>query len=282
MTRSMTAFARAELGAAVWELRSVNHRYLDVSFRMPENLRFLETELKALFKDKVHRGKIECSLKINRAELSTSFTINEQLVTELKSALERVSELTGYDTRGDAMSLLRWPDVLETTENSETLATDVTQGFQDAIVQLVDMRDREGAELAKMIESRLVEIENTVTNLHQEVPAIIQSQHEKLKKRMDEIDVDVDPGRLEQELVVLAQKLDVEEELDRLVTHVAEVRRTLQSDEPVGRRLDFLMQELNREANTISSKASAASTTNRAVDLKVVIEQMREQIQNIE
>ncbi|MBO6557510.1 MAG: YicC family protein [Pseudomonadales bacterium] len=282
MTRSMTAFARTELGAAVWELRSVNHRYLDVSFRMPENLRFLETELKALFKDKVHRGKVECSLKINPAELSTSFTINEQLVTELKSALERVSELTGYDTRGDAMSLLRWPDVLETTENSETLAADVAEGFKDAIVQLVDMRDREGAELAKMIESRLVDIESTVTQLHQEVPAIIQTQHEKLRKRMDEIDVDVDPGRLEQELVVLAQKLDVEEELDRLVTHVAEVRRTLQSDEPVGRRLDFLMQELNREANTISSKASAASTTNRAVDLKVVIEQMREQIQNIE
>lgn len=278
----MTAFARTELGAAVWELRSVNHRYLDVSFRMPENLRFLETELKALFKDKVHRGKVECSLKINPAELSTSFTINEQLVTELKSALERVSELTGYDTRGDAMSLLRWPDVLETTENSETLAADVAEGFKDAIVQLVDMRDREGAELAKMIESRLVDIESTVTQLHQEVPAIIQTQHEKLRKRMDEIDVDVDPGRLEQELVVLAQKLDVEEELDRLVTHVAEVRRTLQSDEPVGRRLDFLMQELNREANTISSKASAASTTNRAVDLKVVIEQMREQIQNIE
>ncbi|MBL6690052.1 MAG: YicC family protein [Pseudomonadales bacterium] len=282
MTRSMTAFARAEVGAAVWEFRSVNHRYLDVSFRMPENLRYLETDLKGAFRDKVHRGKIECSLKINPAELSTSFSINEQLVTELKSALERVSDLTGYDARGDAMSLLRWPEVLQATDSSETLAEDVEQSFTEAVSQLVEMRDREGAELAKMIESRLIEVENTVHYLREEVPAIIQAQHEKLRKRVNEIDVEVDPSRLEQELVVLAQKLDVEEELDRLMTHVSEVRRNLSASEPVGRRLDFLMQELNREANTISSKASAASTTSRAVDLKVVIEQMREQIQNIE
>ncbi len=282
MIRSMTAFARAEHGAAIWEFRSVNHRYLDVSFRMPENLRYLETSLKNEFKDRVHRGKIECSLKINPAELSTSFTINEQLVTELKSALERVGELTGYETRGDAMALMRWPDVLEATDTSDTLTTDVKEAFVSAVNQLVDMRAREGAELSSVIESRLQDIDSTVTSLRHEVPAIIQSQHEKLRKRLDEIDVDVDPSRLEQELVVLAQKLDVEEELDRLLTHVIEVRRNLEADEPVGRRLDFLMQELNREANTISSKASAASTTNRAVDLKVVIEQMREQIQNIE
>lgn len=282
MTRSMTAFARAEHGAAVWEFRSVNHRYLDTSFRMPENLRYLENDLKGGFKDKVHRGKVECSLKINSSELSTSFTINEQLVTELQRAIQRINELTGIETNADAMSLLRWPEVLEATDTSETLAEDVAAAFVKAVQQLVEMREREGLELAKMIESRLLEVESTVTHLREEVPAIIQSQHEKLRKRLEEIDVEVDPARLEQELVVLAQKLDVEEELDRLLTHVTEVRRNLTSKEPIGRRLDFLMQELNREANTISSKASAASTTNRAVDLKVVIEQMREQIQNIE
>ena len=282
MTRSMTAFSRVEHGGAVWELRSVNHRYLDVSFRMPENLRFLEPELKGAFKDQVHRGKIECSLKINSAELSTTFTINERLVDELKSALERISERTGFETRGDAMSLLRWPDVLVAADTSDILIGQTRRAFADAVQQLVEMREREGGELAGVIAARLGDVEETVGHLRAEVPAIIRSQHKKLCKRLDEIDVEADPARLEQELVVLAQKLDVAEELDRLVTHVAEVRRNLNLAEPVGRRLDFLMQELNREANTISSKASAASTTNRAVDLKVGIEQMREQIQNIE
>ena len=144
------------------------------------------------------------------------------------------------------------------------------------------MREREGKELASLLDSRLVDIETTVEKLREETPAIIAHQHEKLLKRLDDIDVEVEQGRVEQELVILAQKLDVAEELDRLVTHVLEVRRNLEADEPVGRRLDFLMQELNREANTLSSKAAAASTTMQAVDLKVSIEQMREQIQNIE
>lgn len=282
MTRSMTAFARAEEGAAIWELRSVNHRYLDVSFRMPDNLRFLETELKAMFKDQVHRGKIECVLKINPAELSTTFTLNERLLDELNSALDHISERTGIETRGDALSVLRWPDVLAATDTSDALAGESRRAFADAVQQLVAMRDREGAELAGVIAARVGDVEETVSHLRRELPGIIKAQHEKLHKRLDEIDLKVDPARLEQELVLLAQKLDVAEELDRLAAHLAEVRRNLNLAEPVGRRLDFLMQELNREANTISSKAAAASTTSRAVDLKVLIEQMREQIQNIE
>ncbi|MBT5155072.1 MAG: YicC family protein [Gammaproteobacteria bacterium] len=282
MIRSMTAFSRHEYGAAVWEIRSVNHRYLDVSFRMPEKLRHLETDLKSQFKDKVQRGKIECSLKINAGELKTRVSINQDLVQDLDQAMSQVAAITGMEDRGDILSLLRWPDVLTIEESGDELITEAQQSFTLAVDQLVEMREREGKELASLLDSRLVDIETTVEKLREETPAIIAHQHEKLLKRLDDIDVEVEQGRVEQELVILAQKLDVAEELDRLVTHVLEVRRNLEADEPVGRRLDFLMQELNREANTLSSKAAAASTTMQAVDLKVSIEQMREQIQNIE
>ncbi|MEZ7972032.1 MAG: YicC/YloC family endoribonuclease [Pseudomonadales bacterium] len=282
MTRSMTAFSRQEHGAAVWEIRSVNHRYLDVSFRMPENLRHLETELKSQFKDKVQRGKIECTLKISAGELKTRISINQNLVQDLHAAMGQIAEITGMEDRGDILSLLRWPDVLTTEESGDDQMIDARQGFKLAVAQLVEMREREGTELAGLLEDRLSDIETTVVKLREETPAIIAHQHERLLKRLSDIDVEVDPGRVEQELVILAQKLDVAEELDRLVTHVLEVRRNLKVNEPVGRRLDFLMQELNREANTLSSKAAATSTTMQAVDLKVSIEQMREQIQNIE
>lgn len=282
MTKSMTAFARVEHGAAVWELRSVNHRYLDVSFRMPENVRYLENDLKAAFKDVIQRGKVECSLKIDAAELTTRYVVNEPLVHQLHQAAAVIEEMTGIDKIGDAMSVLRWPDVLTTQADSEGLIDDVSNGFAMGVEQLAEMRAREGAELAELIESRLVDVENTVAGLRTEVPLIIRSQREKLAKRIEDLGVEVDGNRLEQEVVMMAQKMDVDEELDRLTTHVQEVRRNLSQSDPVGRRLDFLMQELNREANTLSSKSAAASTTTSAVDLKVVIEQMREQIQNIE
>ncbi len=282
MIRSMTAFSRHEHGTAVWEIRSVNHRYLDVSFRMPEKLRHLETELKSQFKDKVQRGKIECSLKVNAGELKTRISINQDLVQDLHFAMGQVAEITGMQDRGDILSLLLWPDVLTTEESGDELIMDAQQSFTLAVDQLVEMREREGKELAGLLDRRLSDIETTVEKLREETPAIIAHQHERLLKRLGDIDVEVEPGRIEQELVILAQKLDVAEELDRLVTHVLEVRRNLKADEPVGRRLDFLMQELNREANTLSSKAAATSTTMQAVDLKVSIEQMREQIQNIE
>ena len=282
MTRSMTAFSRHEHGAAVWEIRSVNHRYLDVSFRMPENLRHLETELKSQFKDKVQRGKIECSLKVNASELTTQFSLNQNLVQDLHFAMGQVAEITGMEDRGDILSLLRWPNVLVTEESGDEVIIEAQQSFTVAVDQLVEMREREGKELAGLLDCRLIDIETTVEKLREETPAIIEHQHERLLKRLSDIDIEVEPGRVEQELVILAQKLDVAEELDRLVTHVLEVRRNLKADEPVGRRLDFLMQELNREANTLSSKAAATSTTMQAVDLKVSIEQMREQIQNIE
>ena len=249
---------------------------------MPENLRHLETELKSQFKDKVQRGKIECSLKVNASELTTQFSLNQNLVQDLHFAMGQVAEITGMEDRGDILSLLRWPNVLVTEESGDETIIEARQGFTVAVDQLVEMREREGKELAGLLDCRLIDIETTVEKLREETPAIIAHQHERLLKRLSDIDIEVEPGRIEQELVILAQKLDVAEELDRLVTHVLEVRRNLKADEPVGRRLDFLMQELNREANTLSSKAAATSTTMQAVDLKVSIEQMREQIQNIE
>ena len=282
MTKSMTAFGRADHGAATWEIRSVNHRYLDVSFRLPESQRHLESTFKEAFKDKVHRGKLECTLKINSAELETEMTVNEPLLRDLNTALSKVSELTNTELHGDAYALLRWPDLLQVRENTEELGEDVSLAFTAAVDELVSMRGREGAGLAAVIKARLTEIDNIIAGLHEQAPIIQATQYEKLTKRISDLNVDVDPGRLEQELVILAQKLDVMEELDRLATHVNEVRRNLDLLEPVGRRLDFLMQELNREANTISSKAAVSTTTLHAVDLKVVIEQMREQIQNIE
>jgi uncharacterized protein (TIGR00255 family) len=281
MTKSMTAFARAEQGAAIWEIRSVNHRYLDATFRMPDNFRHLEVELKNAFKDFISRGKLECTLRI-KSETGTELSVNKALVSQLADAMQEVKAISGIESDGDLLGLMRWPDVLVPADNTAQVTADVQAAFDAAVSQLVDMRQREGEELARLIEDRLVEIENTVEQLRHDVPAIIQALQEKLRKRLDELGTDADPSRLEQELVIQAQKLDVMEELDRLCTHVAEVRRNLGESEPVGRRLDFLMQELNREANTLSSKSQSSDTTLHAVDLKVLIEQMREQIQNIE
>ena len=282
MTRSMTAFSRQENGAAVWEIRSVNHRYLDISFRIPENLRHIEPELKLNLKDVIHRGKLECVLKINSSELNNQISINANLVQDLNTAMETVTEITGISEKGDILSLLQWPEVLKTKSSDAVLVRDVKHGFRLAISQLLEMRDREGRELEKLLEARLVEIDSTVEQLREQAPVIMEHQYQKLRKRLAGLDLAVEPGRLEQELLILAQKLDVAEELDRLATHVTEVRRSLNQNEPIGRRLDFLMQELNREANTLSSKATATSTTMHAVELKVLVEQMREQIQNIE
>jgi len=278
----MTAFGRAERGAAVWEIRSVNHRYLDVSYRMQDNLRHLEPELKNAFKGQVHRGKLECVLRIRSGELATKLTVNEALIEQLTAAMARVKAVSGIEEEGDLLSLIRWPDLLVAEEDTDHLSSDIQVAFSEAVSRLVEMREREGAELAGLIEARLIEAEKTVTGLRVSAPDVAQAQHDRLRKRLDDLGIEADPGRLEQELVIQAQKLDVMEELDRLDTHIAEVRRSLDSSEPVGRRLDFLMQELNREANTLSSKAQSSDTTLHAVDLKVLIEQMREQVQNIE
>ena len=215
MTRSMTAFARAELGCAVWEIRSVNHRYLDVSFRLPDNFRRLEAELKSTFKNRVYRGKLECNLNVKAAALNTGLSVNEELVAELKRAMTRVSELSGLDPKSDALALMRWPDVLVNAEDTEELDSDVLGCFETAVVALTGMREREGQELADLIETRLKEVESIVHEVTAAAPRIEAGQHAKLLARLEKLDVESDPARLEQELVILAQKHDVMEELDR-------------------------------------------------------------------
>ncbi len=280
----MTAFARIEQDTHVWEIRSVNHRFLDVSFRMPDDLRFLEASLKSSLKDRVARGKLECSLKLNTATLESGIRVNEPLLRRLTLIMGEVSEIAGIKSSPDLLQLMKWPDVLmnDQVNVAETLGPVVTEGFSQAIDELVEMRAREGAELSEIIGQRLKDVTLITNLLREHAPAIEALQHEKLVSRVEKLEITVDPSRLETELAILAQKHDVMEELDRLDTHISEVHRNLNLVEPVGRRLDFLMQELNREANTLSSKAMVAETTLQAVDLKVIIEQMREQIQNIE
>lgn len=280
----MTAFARAEVSGVSWEIRSVNQRYLDVNFKIPESFRFLEPQLRDILKKHLDRGKVECLLRVDSsAQVSSEFALNEALLHNLKNATQTVAKAFPEATTPTSLELLQWPGVvIHAEDNREELGKSITQGFKEAVDSLKQMRAREGGELARMIEERLIEISKIVVNVRSEVKLIQQRQQEKIRSRIEELNVEVDAGRLEQELVYQAQKSDVAEELDRLETHIEEVKTGLASNKPVGRRLDFLMQELNREANTLSSKAIAANTTIAAVELKVMIEQMREQVQNIE
>ena len=284
MTKSMTAFTRLEKELVSWELRSVNHRYLDVTIKMPERLRSLETGLRAALKKHLKRGKVDCLLKVetesNNAE---ALSLNEPQLLKLIAVIKRAETIADMQNSANIIDLVRWPGVLQEHQaDLGDLASSVNQGFEQALISLIDMRAREGAELERIILEKLAELEAIVVVVRGEVPIIAARQKQKILDRLAELSSNADENRLEQELVYLAQKGDVAEELDRLDTHIEEIRGTLASDEPSGRRLDFLMQELNREANTLSSKAVAANTSIQAVELKVIIEQMREQIQNIE
>lgn len=284
MTKSMTAFTRLEKESVSWELRSVNHRYLDVTIKMPERLRSLEVGLRTALKKHLKRGKVDCLLKVE-AESNTveALSLNEPQLLKLIEVVKRAESIAGMQNSANIIDLVRWPGVLQEQQvDLGELASSVNLGFEEALVSLIDMRAREGAELGRIILEKLTELEAIVAVVRGEVPIIAARQKQKILDRLSELSSGADENRLEQELVYLAQKGDVAEELDRLDTHIEEVRGALASDEPSGRRLDFLMQELNREANTLSSKAVAANTSIQAVELKVIIEQMREQIQNIE
>ena len=284
MTNSMTAFARAESGGIVWELRSVNQRYLDVNFKIPESLRFLEPALRDILRGKIQRGKVECLLRVDRKiNDPTDLKVNQGAVLKLLKATQDIAAIFPDARQPTTLDLLNWPGVLEQEEQDrDALGLEITTAFSEGVTALAEMREREGAGLEQIIRTKLLELADIVTSVRGEVAVIQDRQQHKIRDRINELKVDVDAGRLEQELVYQAQKSDVAEELDRLNTHVTEVQSTLDSKKPAGRRLDFLMQELNREANTLSSKAIAANTTIAAVELKVIIEQMREQVQNIE
>ncbi|WP_193163203.1 YicC/YloC family endoribonuclease [Microbulbifer hainanensis] len=286
--RSMTAFGRAEAsyatGTAIWELRSVNHRYLEPHFRLPETARALETQLREALRKQLSRGKLELSLNLkSNAGVETSIEVDEDLVRALVGAADRVSAQISQPAPVNPLQVLQWPGVIaEQQTDAEEQARAILHAFGEALSQLSANREREGAELRKFIEARLDQIEQQVASVRELLPQILQAQREKLRARLDDLLADLDRDRLEQEIVLLAQKADVDEELDRLDAHVSETRRVLAGGGAIGRRLDFLMQEFNREANTLSSKSVVTDTTQAAVELKVLIEQMREQVQNIE
>ncbi len=283
----MTAFAResenTEQGVLTVELRSVNHRYLDLSLKMPETLRALEPKVRELAGARVARGKLDCMFRIqSHPGRAAELKVNNQQLQQLLAATVQITDK--FETRQPSpLEILQFPGICDAPEQSEEALQKTALGlFSQALKTLADNRKREGEKLADMILSRLDQLEEVVANTRGIVPALKQQQRDRLLARLADLTVDADPGRLEQELVYLAQKSDVDEELDRLNAHVEEVRRALKKGGPCGRRLDFLMQELNREANTLSSKSISSNTTQDAVELKVLIEQMREQIQNIE
>lgn len=286
MPRSMTGFARLEeqhpWGQLICEIRSVNHRYLEPSIRMPDVLRRLEIPLRDQLRNQLSRGKVEASIFIKWDE-SANQAVNLVAARNLIDLAQSLSQHILHPAPINPLEVLHWPGVLQTPElDQAAMDAAVTNLFARVLADLQANRSREGAELAQLIEQRLVLIQGCVSQVRSFLPQIQQQQHERLTTKLAALAVEIDRERLAQELVFLAQKSDVAEELDRLETHLIEVRHCLKQKEPIGRKLDFLMQELNREANTLSSKSNANETTSAAVELKVLIEQMREQVQNIE
>ncbi|WP_246598922.1 YicC/YloC family endoribonuclease [Methylogaea oryzae] len=284
----MTGFAleATEAGgfALSWEIRTVNHRYLDVSLRLPEAFRFLEGDLRNRVGGAVKRGKVDCILQCRRQAGGVGeIKVNQALVQSVIRAADGIQGLMAQPAPYSALDVLRWPGVLGEAENEpESLRQPIENLLDQALAALVTARAREGRQLAEQIQSRCVLMRQQAEAAKIRLPQVLQGLRERLVARLAEFSVNADPGRLEQELVFLAQKLDVAEELDRLAEHLDEVERVLRAKEPIGRRLDFLMQELNREANTLGSKSADTETTRASVEMKVLIEQMREQVQNIE
>lgn len=288
MLRSMTAFARQEQSSAwgtmIWEVRSVNHRYLETSIRLPEALRSLESLARERVASMLSRGKVEGALKLQTTGAAlTAITLNQPLVERLLEVAGELEHMMGPGTGLRLADVLRWPGAVSEAEPSlDEIKQTLLDGLNAALTELVATREREGQRTAEIIRQRCAAMREQVKQVRARRPEVLARWRDKLLSRLAEIPVDADPGRLEQELTLIAQRLDVDEELDRLDTHIDEIDAVLERSEPVGRRLDFLMQELNREANTLSSKSADADTTRSAIELKVLIEQIREQIQNIE
>lgn len=288
MIRSMTAFARREQrgdwGSLTWEVRSLNHRYLEVVVRLPEELRGLEAAVRERLAARLNRGKVECGLRFRRDPAAGgSANLNRALAEQVLGLARQARELAPELRPMGVMQLLGWPGVVEQAElDVAMVGAAALETLDQAIDELVATREREGADLRQLIEQRLATMTELVGQLREHLPQLRAALRQRLEARLAELAVNADPGRVEQELVLQLQKIDVDEELDRLQTHVAEIGAVLQRNEPVGRRLDFLMQELNRESNTLGSKSAAMETSAAAVELKVLVEQMREQVQNIE
>lgn len=289
MIYSMTSFGRSQTkkdwGIAIWELRSVNHRYLEISIRLPDLLRELEPAIRDLVHQFFQRGKIECYLRFYPgARLGSLLTVNHNLLEQLIAVGTEMSKHVPQSiSRINIADFLSWNGVIvEEPFDINLVRGDITSLFKEAAEELKEGRQREGKVLAKLIEERLSGIAAQVNQIEKHLPKMIERQREKILQRLEEAQVSLDPQRLEQEMVYFSQKVDISEEVDRTLSHIAEVKRTLTKGESAGRRLDFMMQELNREANTLASKSADALVTHSAVEMKVLIEQIREQVQNIE
>jgi len=284
----MTGFSRESvetaLGTLTWEIRAVNHRYLDVQFKLPEDLRPTEQAFRQQASATLSRGKVECGLYFRRAvDQETEMQIDTELVELLGHRISELCAKLPATAAINPVEILRWPGVMKQPEiDAEPLFGEAATLLDTALQAINVMRQSEGRRIEDMLESRCAEIEGIAKAVRKRMPEVLAASREKQKERIAKLDVEADPARLEVELALIAQKIDVDEELDRLESHLVEIRNAIAGEKAVGRRLDFLMQELNREANTLGSKSADTETTKSAVDLKVLIEQMREQIQNVE
>jgi uncharacterized protein (TIGR00255 family) len=288
MTKSMTAFARCQtteaFGSLTWELRSVNHRYLDTNMRLPDELRGMEGRYREIINTSLARGKLECCLRFKaEAAIDGGIEVNTDFAKSVVRACEQVNAMLHQSSGMNVVDILKWPGVVkEATLDMKPVADASEALLTQALEELVSNREREGARLKELIVQRCNAIDDIIVQVREQMPEIRDNHRQKMLSRFEELKAEPEMDRLEQELVYLAQKMDVDEELDRLDAHVKELSDVLARDEAVGRRLDFLMQELNREANTLGSKSADIRMTQASVELKVLIEQMREQIQNIE
>ncbi|MFY9994286.1 MAG: YicC/YloC family endoribonuclease [Leclercia sp.] len=287
MIRSMTAYARREIkgswGSATWELRSVNQRYLETYFRMPEQFRSLEPVVRERIRARLTRGKVECNLRFEPdASAQGELILNEKLAKQLVNAANWV-KMQSDEGEINPVDILRWPGVMAAGEQDlDAITAEILGALDGALDDFIAARETEGQALKVLIEQRLEGVSGEVVKVRSHMPEILQWQRERLVAKLEDAEVQLENNRLEQELVLMAQRIDVSEELDRLEAHVKETYNILKKKEAVGRRLDFMMQEFNRESNTLASKSINADVTKSAIELKVLIEQMREQIQNIE
>ncbi|KFK94237.1 MULTISPECIES: YicC/YloC family endoribonuclease [unclassified Serratia (in: enterobacteria)] len=287
MIRSMTAYARREIkgewGSAAWELRSVNQRYLETYIRLPEQFRSLEPVIRERIRNRLTRGKVECNLRFELdPSAQSSLILNEKLAKQLVEAANWV-KMQSDEGEINPIDVLRWPGVMSAQEQDlDTISAQLMEALEGALDDFIAARESEGTALKALIEQRLEGVSAEVAKVRAQMPNVLQWQRERLLSKLEEAQVQLENTRLEQELVLMAQRIDVAEELDRLEAHVKETHNILKKKEAVGRRLDFMMQEFNRESNTLASKSINADITTSAIELKVLIEQMREQIQNIE
>ena len=288
MTNSMTAFANSEMDfenlTIYCELRSVNHRYCDITIKTPERFRFADPDIRHSISDKLKRGKIECSLSFKKHSFAQQkLTIDMHAVSALLSTTQEIEQLIDKHRAFSALEVLAFPGVqIEKQSDKAVLLQTLQQLLATAINNLLLARQREGTQLSQLISSRCVKLQKLVSQAHNRMPLVLEHLRTKFKHHIAELVAEPNNDRVEQEMVLLTQKLDVDEELDRLDTHIIEVLRVLEQNEPIGRRLDFLMQEMNREANTLGSKSADKEMTAISIELKVLIEQIREQVQNIE